>query len=48
MRAHPIRSRRLTLVAAVAAFAVGSWLLWDAYEGRGHSRPFLVRAATWP
>ena len=43
MRAHPIRGRRATMVVAVSLLVAGSWLLADAYERRGHTRPWYVR-----
>jgi hypothetical protein len=38
-----IRDRRMALTLGLAAYALGSLLLWDAYENRGGSRPFLMR-----
>lgn len=35
--------RRTALVAGAAFIALGSWLLYDAYEGRGRARPWALR-----
>lgn len=43
MTRRPIRDRHLELSAGVACFLAASWLIWDAYEGRGRNRPFLAR-----
>lgn len=42
-RAHPIEDRTTELVAGVVLAVVGSFLLWDAYEGRGRPRPFAAK-----
>jgi hypothetical protein len=33
----------MAVVGGVAAMCVGAFLLYDAYEARGQSRPFLAR-----
>lgn len=38
-----VRDRRTALLLGLAAYAAGSFLLWDAYEHRGKSRPFSAR-----
>ena len=38
-----IPDRRTALLAGVACVVVGSFLLYDAYENRGRSRPFAMR-----
>jgi hypothetical protein len=42
--ARPVIPDRRTAVGAGLAFIVlGAWLLSDAYESRGHPRPFWFR-----
>jgi hypothetical protein len=36
-------NRQQTVAAGVAAICLGSWLLYEAYEGSGHKRPFWAR-----
>ena len=31
------------LALGVALFLASTWLIWDAYEGRGRKRPFMAR-----
>jgi len=38
-----IRDRHSELLIGAALFVGASWLIWDAYEGRGRKRPFLAR-----
>lgn len=38
-----IANRRRELLAGAVLFLGSSWLVWDAYEGRGKPRPFLAR-----
>jgi|tagenome__1003787_1003787.scaffolds.fasta_scaffold15920185_2 hypothetical protein len=38
-----IRDRRTEILAGVAALSLGAWWLYDAYDGRGHTRPFWVK-----
>lgn len=38
-----IKDRRLALYTGLAAYVVGSMLLWDAYENRGKRRPFATK-----
>jgi hypothetical protein len=35
--------RAAMLTAGVAAICLGSWLLHEAYEGAGHSRPWWTK-----
>ncbi len=37
-----IASQKVELYAGLAFFAIGAWLLWCAYEGRGGKSPFLL------
>lgn len=43
MSRRVISDRRNELAVGIALFVVSSYLIWDAYEGRGRSRPFLAR-----
>ena len=43
MKRPLVADDRLALLGAAAAFAVGSWLLYDAYEARGRRRPWATR-----
>lgn len=38
-----VKDRDAALLMGVAAYVVGSVLLWDAFEHRGNSRPFWTR-----
>jgi len=38
-----IPDRRSAQVLGVTFVAVGAYLLYDAYEARGQSRPFILR-----
>ncbi|WP_154793318.1 hypothetical protein [Occultella kanbiaonis] len=38
-----IGDRRVALTAGLVLVVAGAWLLKDAYERRGRSRPFLMR-----
>lgn len=38
-----VKDRKLALYLGVAAYVVGSVLLYDAYEARGKGRPFATR-----
>jgi hypothetical protein len=40
-----VKDRRHAIALGFAAYAVGSFLIWDAYEHRGNSRPFWHRFA---
>lgn len=44
-----IRNAKLAVVVGLVLTAAGGWVLYDAYEGRGRSRPFLMRflSAGW-
>lgn len=38
-----VPDRRTALLAGVALVSLGAWLLYDAYEARGRTRPFVMR-----
>lgn len=38
-----IPDRRTAQLGGVLLVCLGSWMLYDAYEGRGRSRPFMLR-----
>lgn len=38
-----VRDRDAALWGGILALCVGSFLLYDAYEARGRSRPFLTK-----
>lgn len=42
-RKHLIKDRSMELGVGIGLFAIASWLIYDAYEGRGRQRPFLAR-----
>lgn len=37
-----IPDRRAEVLVAAGLLTLGSWLMWDAYDGRGHPRPWLL------
>lgn len=41
-----VADRRIALWGGLGLIASGTWLIYQAYEGRGRTRPFLVRLAT--
>lgn len=43
-----IANRRTALLLGVACLVAGSYLVYDAYEGRGVTRPFVVRFLPGP
>ena len=43
-----IPDRRTAQLAGVALVTLGAFLLYDAYEARGRSRPFLMRLVPSP
>lgn len=43
MSRHLIKDRNTELLVGVAALVLGAYLLHDAYEGRGRTRPFAAR-----
>lgn len=43
MPAPVIKDRRAALLFGVLGVAGGSWLLWQAYEARGRTRPLAIR-----
>lgn len=38
-----LADRSHELILGVALFVASSWLIYDAYEGRGRRRPFAAR-----
>jgi hypothetical protein len=44
-KANPLRIRdhRTAVLVGLALTAAGGWTLYDAYEGRGHTRPFFMK-----
>lgn len=47
-RRHLIRSAKTERLVGAGLIALGSYLLFDAYEKRGQSRPFLTRLLPGP
>lgn len=45
MNARPalLRDRNSEIILGAALFLASAWLIWDAYEGRGRTRPFAAR-----
>lgn len=43
-----LADRRAELAAGVLLFIASSWLVYDAYEGRGRRRPFAARLLPMP
>jgi hypothetical protein len=39
-RKHFIRDRKTEIVLGLVLFVVGSFLLWDAFDGRGKNMPW--------
>lgn len=42
-RARILEDRGFELTLGAVLFIVSSWMIWDAYEGRGKQRPFAAR-----
>ncbi|MCW2498131.1 hypothetical protein [Jatrophihabitans sp.] len=38
-----IRDRNAAIAGGVLCILLGSWLLYDAYEARGISKPYLAK-----
>lgn len=38
-----VADRHLALWGGIASLCLGSYLIYDAYEGRGRSRPWITR-----
>lgn len=38
-----VPDRRAALLGGITLITLGAWLLYDAYEARGRSRPFAMR-----
>jgi hypothetical protein len=47
MRRPLIRDQATSVVVGLALFGAGSWLLYEAWEGRGAKTPFLARLIKW-
>jgi hypothetical protein len=43
-----IANRQTEVCAGVALLVAGAYLLWEAYEGRGHTRPFWAKLLPGP
>lgn len=41
-----IRNQQHAVLGGLALMAAGAYLLYDAYEGRGKDRPFLMKFLT--
>jgi hypothetical protein len=37
-----IQNRQTEILAGAALLALGSWFIWDAYDGRGRKRPWAL------
>lgn len=42
-RSPVVPDRQMAVLGGVAAITLGAFLLYDAYDARGRSRPFLMR-----
>lgn len=42
MRPPRIQDRRTEIMVAAGCLAMGSWLMWDAYDARGKRRPWAL------
>lgn len=42
MSALRIQDRRTEVLVAAGLLTLGSWLMWDAYDGRGRRRPWAL------
>lgn len=42
------RDRKVELATGLGLWVVATYLIWDAYEGRGRSRPFATRFLAVP
>ena len=38
-----VTDRRTALLAGSVLLGAGSWMIWQAFEARGRTRPFWVR-----
>lgn len=38
-----LRDRGTELALGIGLFLASAWLIYDAYEGRGRTRPFIAR-----
>lgn len=49
VKAPRIKNPTAAVLVGLALTAAGGWVLYDAYEGRGRKRPFLMRwlSAGW-
>lgn len=39
-----IRDQETAVIVGLGLTLLGAYVLWDAFEGRGRSRPFAMRA----
>jgi hypothetical protein len=46
MKGPIVANQRTAVIAGLTMILVGTWLVYDAYEGRGKIRPLLMRALT--
>lgn len=42
-RSPLVKDRGVELALGIGTFMLATWLIYDAYEGRGRKRPFLAR-----
>lgn len=42
-RSPVVPDRQMAVLGGVACMTLGAFLLYDAYDARGRSRPFLMR-----
>jgi hypothetical protein len=42
-RTPVVKDQRAAVLGGVAALSLGAFLLYDAYDARGRSRPFWMR-----
>jgi hypothetical protein len=43
LRPPLVHDRQLAIYGGIAAYLIGTVLLWDAYERRGKDKPFALR-----
>lgn len=47
MKRPLIRSQATAIAAGLGLYLAGSYVLWDAFEGRGAKAPLILRPFTW-
>ena len=47
MRRPLIKTQKIAILLGVLGFLIGSWFLYDAWEGRGIRTPPIARPFTW-